>query len=206
MKVLVQYGRSEKQLDKTHVSLQNSPCYGYTQAVTHLPATTGEDVTVHEQNVSTYSYVVAIQPLCGGTHTVTFQFGATKKKQSFTVVGQPTHGQTVQMGPDWKAKREVATATPGLPTPQALHVNSSNVVGTVCHHNQQVYNRYGHKRPCGGLHHIAIESDMVTVKHDSGIMHQYKWGKDGEYEIELAVSGINQAAMDPFDRFVMEYH
>ena len=202
LKVIVHYGRSEKELDKTHnISLQqttenhpNSP-YGYTRRRVQVPnfilSTSGDDVTVPEQNLSTTSYYdVAIQALCGGTHTVTFQFGATKKKQSFTVVGQPTHGQTVQMGPDWKAKREVATATPGLPAHQALCVNSSNVVGTVCHHNQQVYNRSGHKQPCRAHRRVAIESDMVTVKHDSGIMHQYKWGKDGEYEIELAMSGI----------------
>ena len=192
LKASVHYGKSLKQLREAyiHVNRDNSVRFlrsgiAQTQPMSH-------DGT----------YEVRIQPIvCGGKHIITLRFGYGVLKHTFTVTGEPQDGALVTMGPDWKHEdRGIPTGKNGknkhakIKKPEERGIPSAkrrrNDIGTVCCQNQ--HNMFGsgsqqmYHRFCTADNAVPIgEKDMLTVKEHSGTIRQYKWGKDGEYEIEL---------------------
>ena len=166
-KAVVHYGKSLKQLDDTYVYVSKA-------AQARKRVIPPDD---------TYMYKVRVQPVvCGGKHSITFRLGYSMLKHTFTVTGEPQHGARVKIGPDWKPKGQV------MPT-------AKNMIGTVYYQNQlSPYESASSEEEypeelmssLGGCIDVpGGEKDMVTVKESSWTTCQYKWGRDGEYEIEL---------------------
>ena len=134
---------------------------------------------------------MSLRLVCGGRHSVTFKFGGSELEHSFTVEDQPAHGSRVKKGPDWKP------ALSALPHPYT-HGHNQHVIGTViCSGGRPAGGiiMFGAvpNRPTGSCVYSTPQAvpvqespGMVIVDEGSGIVGQYKWGKDGEYEIELA--------------------
>ena len=171
LRASVHYGRSLKQLDEAciHVNSYDVFRYGTSYGIFHTQPKSG----THE---------VRIGPIvCGGKHIITFRFGYSVLKHTFTVTGEPQHGARVKKGPDWKPKG-------GLLLP--ISEESKIDIGTIiCYQNMGRGSRHLLSgMAMGGYNAHISEKDMVTVRETSGTTRQYKWGKDGEYEIELCAA------------------
>ena len=81
LKVVVHYGHSAKELDRT--SLTIAPQRKQTESPAGL-------------------YGVNVRLICSGQHTLTLKVGSSEEKRTFSVVGQPKNGQKVRRGPDWQ--------------------------------------------------------------------------------------------------------
>ena len=174
LKASVHYGRSLKQLDEACIHVNSYDNYF------HDGTSYGFSPTQPKSPDGTYE--VRIRPIvCGGKHIITFRFGYSVLKHTFTVTGEPQHGARVKKGPDWKPKG-------GLLLP--ISEESKIDIGTIiCYQNMGRGSRYLLSgMAMGGYDAPISEKDMVTVRETSGTTRQYKWGKDGEYEIELCAA------------------
>ena len=151
------------------------------------------DVAPYSSNgESETTYHVNIRLVCGGAHTAVFRYGNGEITHAFTVHGQPQRGQRVRTGPDWTEgqPQNPATREAGyiMKTPcydeglyydkdvyHGQYMHSEDGIGRVkrCNPGPEV-NPFGQQ---GGM--------MVAVLTDTGNHFDYKWGIDGEYEIEL---------------------
>lgn len=209
LEVVVQYGRAKKELNCSYITIQDNSqglrqprnttggygagagAYPAPHHLFHLLGVTTNQYGTNTTRTATpgteetdKSYTVSIQFVCGGTHTAIFRYGYYELTHTFTVQGQPQHGQQVRKGPDWTpgsgiitnasaercyAPRNVRAYTqpfdPGVSSGMGVAEDHIGTVGNISAVNQQ--------------------SDMVTVLNQSGCYVHYKWGKDGEYEIEI---------------------
>ena len=89
-------------------------------------------------------------------------------------MGKPQNGDRVKEGPDWKkgrfSQKQLQTSYCG-----------DNGIGTVYECNP--YNEYGYQ--CHRYENDVNMEKMLNVQHEISGICQYKWGKDGEYEVEL---------------------
>ena len=191
LKVVVCYGGSAREVDSSStIERQNIPSHGYY----HTPRgglLFHSDQVPTQQLVIIASYVVSLRLVCGGRHCTTFKYGGSELEHSFTVEGQPAHGSRVKKGPDWKP------ALSALPHPYT-HGHNHDVIGTVIRSGGRpadgklmfgtVPNRPMGICVYGTPQAVPVQEipGMVIVDEGSGFVGRYKWGKDDEYEIELA--------------------
>ena len=109
-------------------------------------------------------YRINIRPICGGEHTVSIIYGNSIVSHCFTVKGMPREGERVRRGPDWGKGGSVS-----LP-------NTNN--GTAC--PEMTLDGYGRVVTYVG------QGDTLPVRNLDMSVSYYKWGRDGEYEVELA--------------------
>ena len=88
----------------------------------------------------------------------------------FTVKGMPQQGARVRRGPDWGKERSVS-----------LPDTNNGIVGTAC--PEMTLDAYGRVVTYVGQGY----DDTLPVRNlDIMSVSYYKWGRDGEYEVELA--------------------
>ena len=124
LKVIVKYGKSQKELDNAHICISKLPDSTLPLSTQspykkpavkqgkswQKPARKGQEidytlVTQSQAAEVTHQYSVSIILVCGGSHTVTFKVGYSEVescKFSFFVHGRPQHGALVKKGPDWQ--------------------------------------------------------------------------------------------------------
>ena len=126
-------------------------------------------------------YNVTVSPVCGGAHTATVTYGSKAITHSFSVSGMPRNGDFVRRGPDWTPQGK-GTSNP--PVGRLLYpptAGQQEVLGRVC---------YSAPGECEGrpLHYRAIngDDDVLTVIFTDGQASEYNWGRNGEYQVELA--------------------
>ena len=166
LKAVVYYGHSAKELDSTCIN-----------------------VAAHKKSPEwpDGNYIIEIQLICGGEHTLLLKVGSSEAKHKYTVVGRPKNGQQVKRGPDWK---------PSVSQGRIGFEQSNKIIGTV-HFHPSTATDFGFQLSRGG--HVLASRSLVTGQHDndddemvdvtwndSNTTSKYKWGKDGKYEIELA--------------------
>ena len=191
LRVIVQYGNSGKALDDAHISIVKSQ--GAHKLKTNVLATSPWNF----EPLTTDTYDVTIQLVCGGGHTVMFSAGATDVKHSFAVVGFPLHGARVKKGPDWKPRQRYS-ASP-RPSPNSSTIEDSEDDQSAGEPGSQ--SQESDYESSDGEFGTVIDNwwpntiaDVVNVKENSGVS-KYKWGQNGVYEIELVnVNTLQQSA------------
>lgn len=158
-KVVVQYGRSQKELDDAHISI--------------TPITCTKERTGSKHSLAYHSdpgYKVVIKLVCGGKHIVTFKCGKSTASHSFTVSGKPKNGAKMKKGPDWENKETFRSH------PLAV-TRDSKFVGSVDYETGS----FGY---CS--HYGAVYQDMIPIINANGQLSWYSWGQNRKYEVELA--------------------
>ena len=180
LKVVVRYGQSQKELDSTYVSVtsvNSRACLkghrrhqNISKKSCRVPK--GQAKKWNYQAPATdfnqHMYEVVVFPLCGGKHTVIITYGKKAITHSFIVNGKPRNGDLVRRGPDWRSKGENTY----LSTIQQQII----VLGKVSY-------------PCAPgrrMHYQNDSDDVLTVINADGRASEYNWGRNGEYEVELA--------------------
>ena len=158
LKVVVKYGQSKKELDNTYIAVNQQPIARRMKRQSLQNATESETV-----------YRINIQPVCGGEHTVSIIYGNSIVSHCFTVKGMPGQGARVRRGPDWGKGGSVS-----------LPDTNDGIVGTVS--PEMTLGRYG-----GVITYVGQgDDDTLPVRNLDMSVSYYKWGRDGEYEVELA--------------------
>ena len=180
LEVVVLYGKAKKVLDSRYVRVASCDEITYTQEyfdTTH---------PVHPTN----TFLVTIQFLCSGTHHIIFRYGNSNLTHTFNVEGYPRKKQKVRKGPDWRPELEQRLASSYRY--QGENGSLSDQLGYVCFpHARTTYAGGCASGGCRSVRERRIyreydaEKDTVTVSENVGEVFDYKWGKDGQYEIEL---------------------
>ena len=111
-------------------------------------------------------YRIHIRPICGGEHTVSIIYGNSIVSHCFTVKGMPRQGARVRKGPDWGSV--------------SLPDTNNGIVGTSC--PEMTLDGYGRVVTYVG----QGDDDTLPVRNLDMSVSYYKWGRDGEYEVEPA--------------------
>ena len=213
-KVVVIYGKSQKELDSSNITIKSasdqesiSPVplqrYGHSSSMkqpNNLPLV-GEEILVTVPKAkdrpsvgSDGTYTITIRLVCGGKHTVTFKVGKQEDKKwkfSFFVSGQPQHGVRVRKGPDWQLPQKTTAMSPtNYPAhPLAVPTTSQHAMGTTpnTHDELGTVDVYGGQGayPSHYYAHSTNQSTVCVRDSRSGYVSYYEWGKGGAYEIEL---------------------
>ena len=207
LEVVVQYGRAKKELNRSYITVQDNiqgmqllggyatGAYPAHQPLPRFGATTNPYGTNTTRTATPgteetdKSYAVSIRFVCGGTHTAIFRYGYYELTHTFTVQGQPQHGQQVRKGPDWTPGSGIVNVSAQRRSPK-LHYAPHNAYGYSQPFDSGVRSGTGVAEDHIGTVHVILsmfvnQNDMVTVLNQSGGYVDYKWGKDGEYEIEI---------------------
>ena len=208
LKVVVIYGKSQKELDSANISLKSvssgksrSPVPLQKQGNSSTEAKqkpNREDEMFETVPKAKYkpsvgsdgTYTISIRLVCGGNHTVTFKVGKQEdKKFSFFVSGQPQHGARVRKGPDWQPPRKAAASTSAYTTgyhgPTTLQhamgttPNTHDELGTVDIYAGQGYYQSRYSAPSTNPSTVCVSDSRL------GYHSYYQWGQGGVYEIEL---------------------
>ena len=202
LEVVVLYGKAKKVLDSRYVTVSNQLDFGTRhirrsqQAFIVIPDTTQVDPT------NTGSYTVTIQLLCGGVHHVIFRYGNSELTHTFNVDGYPQNNQQVRKGPDWRPELEQRVKNRRLTQQPYRRPNSwqlqplyplqgttslSNQLGHVCTRLADLGAGVG-GGPFGDSSYAGQDAvkDTVAVSDNFGQL-EYKWGQDGQYEVELCI-------------------
>ena len=198
---VVYYGRQPRrgrQQTKTNVTTRGRSC-GSSAAVPTPVAPTASD---SKAKSNSQTYKVRIRLVCGGTHTAIFRYGNSEITHTFTVEGQLQNGDRVRKGPDWKPRAENQPRFPNILVPSTMggvvsqpHYGDEEEEYFEAMHNDggignvymETYIYGGHSRYNYGNYSQVEMGTTVTVQQDAGNNVNYKWGKDGEYEIELCL-------------------
>ena len=195
LKVVVRYGQSRKELDTAHISIAPASTMPHMKAKLRPATNCYQNRVVEHRGYRAVPprrpdfnqqlcvlYNVTVSPVCGGAHTATVTYGSKAITHSFSVNGMPRNEDFVRRGPDWTQ----STSNPPVgrlrypPT-----AGQQEVLGRVC---------YGAPGECEGrrnhrtLHYRAIngDDDVLTVISTDGQASEYNWGRNGEYQVELA--------------------
>ena len=96
-------------------------------------------------------------------------YGNSIVSHCFTVKGMPRQGARVRRGPDW-----------GKGGSMSLPDTNDGIVGTAC--PEMTLDGYGRVVTNVG----QGDDDTLPVRNLDTSVSYYKWGRDGEYEVELA--------------------
>ena len=158
LQAVVQYGKRPKTIAKSRIYIEKIEGKKH-----EIKGQSQDGYSSDGFSSLNFTYKVTVkQVICGGKHTITFRLGCRSLEHSFTVVGKPQNGDRVKEGPDWKKEASSHRETP-----------CNCGIGSV----YECYPYYGH--------HYENTEKMLNVQHDVKGTCQYKWGKDGEYEVEL---------------------
>ena len=180
LKVVVKYGQSKKELDNTYITA--APIIRPTK--TQFTSTKATVVVYKGKKAASIVqpkllckvrevkckqdsdtvYEVTIRPVCGGKHTVCIVYGNSIVSHCFTVNGMPRQGARVRRGPDW-GKGGGSASFPDT---------NDGIVGTVC--REVSFDEY----------ETLLDDETLPVINLDMSVSFYKWGRDGEYEVELA--------------------
>ena len=177
LKVVVKYGQSKKELDNTYITVSRQPTACPMKRQVSRKATESESAiarpmkrqSLQKATESETVYRIKIRPVCGGEHTVSIIYGNSIVSHCFTVKGMPRQGARVRRGPDWGKERSVS-----------LPDTNNGIVGTAC--PEMTLDRYGRVVTYVG----QGDNDTLPVGNLDMSVSYYKWGRDGEYEVELA--------------------
>ena len=127
-------------------------------------------------------YKVTVSPVCGGAHTATITYDNRAITHLFSVSGMPRNGDFVRRGPDW------TQSTSNPPVERLRYAPTTvqqEVLGRVCY---RAPGEFVGRRKHRLLHYGAIngDDDVLTVISTDGQASEYNWGRNGEYEVQLA--------------------
>ena len=213
--VVVQYGKAKKELKSSLITINRistlvkhtkgpvkaaSTVKKATKSTRSSPPAVAPPASKCKAKSNPQTYKVRVQLVCGGRHTAIFRYGNSEKTHTFTVSGEPRDGARVGKGPDWKPRAEpkpqkASVANTVQPSAIRAGVSWTSAHRVVLHSD----NGIGHVNKFYGVseeeeEEVVVEEEeeeeeemvtMVTVQEDSGNCNRYKWGRDGEYEIEL---------------------
>ena len=159
LEVIVLYGRSKKKLDIRFITMKLQ----YTIAKTKVSVGDSKKGVKGVPKSSSFpkTYKVSITLVCGGEHTAIVRYGNTEMTYTFTVKGEIRNGDRVKRGPDWGPGAEKRLKNDNS------DIDSNDDIGSL-----------------DSEYEDEDEDGMAKIR-ENGDYYDYKWGKDGEYEIEL---------------------